>query len=158
MTLAERLLPKLSDWSPAGSGRHSWSESFPDAGWSVQVTADKVDSLSCLVWELTLLRTGDTPANATLQGWADGIVARVGGLMEALSIYEVDNNRGEAVLRSEVPGRKGDALAYYEVHIQGLTRAVVRRYRADKATPGREQIAFALTHEVLVKLASDIAG
>lgn len=56
MMLAEKLLPKLSEWQPAGSGRHSWSTD--EAGWNVHLAADKADSLSCLVWELTLTRTG----------------------------------------------------------------------------------------------------
>ena len=44
MTLAERLLPRLNDWKPAGDGRHSTSEAFPEAGWTVQIAADKADS------------------------------------------------------------------------------------------------------------------
>lgn len=158
MTLAEKLLPGLGDWRPAGRGRHSWSESFPDAGWTVHVSADKIDSLSCLVWELTLTRTGDAPAGGTLKGWAEAVAKRATGLMEPLTVHEVDTTRDEAVLRSQAPGKRGEQLAYYEVRLHGLTKAVVRRYAADKAVPGREQVAFALTHEVLAKLADDIAG
>ena len=62
MTLAEKLLPKLSEWQPAGAGRHTWSETVADAGWNVHLAADKADSLSCQVWELTLTRTGDARA------------------------------------------------------------------------------------------------
>jgi hypothetical protein len=156
MTLAESLLPRLSNWRPAGEGRHSWSEALP--GWTVHLAADKADSLSCLVWELTLTRTGEAPAGLTLKGWAAAVADRVTGLMEPLSLYEVDETRNEAVLRSESPSARGEALAYYEVRLHGLTRAVVRRFRATKAAPGREQVAFALTHEVLAKLAGDIAG
>jgi hypothetical protein len=158
MTLAEKLLPKLSEWQPAGVGRHTWSETVADPGWNIHLTADKADSLSCLVWELTLSRTGDVPAGLTLKDWAEGVVARVGGLMEDLKVYEVDATRDEAVLRSDAPTTRGERLAYYEVRLHGLTRAVVRRFQAGKATPGREQVAFALTHEVLAKLADDIAG
>lgn len=158
MTLAEILLPKLSEWRPAGAGRHSWSEVAPETGWTTHVAADKVDSLSSLVWELTLTRTADAPEGLTLQGWAAGIADRVAGLMEPLSLYEVDTTRQEAVLRSESPSRKGEKLAYYEVRLHGLTRAVVRRFNATAAAPGREQVAFALTHEALAKLAGDIAG
>ncbi|HJZ55056.1 MAG TPA: hypothetical protein VKE74_08855 [Gemmataceae bacterium] len=158
MTLAEKLLPKLSEWRPASAGRHSWSEAFPDAGWIVHITTDKVDSLSCLVWELTLTRTADAPAGLTLKGWADAVADRVSGLMESLRLYEVDDTRAEAVLRSEVPARKGEGLSYYEVRLHGLTRAAVRRYTAAKAAPGRDQVPFAITHEALAKLAGDIAG
>src|SRR4051794_10149352 len=114
MTLTESLLPKLSDWLPAGAGRHSWSESFPAEGWTVAITADKADSLSCLVWELTLARTADASAGLALKSWAAAIAQRVSGLMEPLAVYEVDQTRNEAVLRSEEPSRKGEALAYYE--------------------------------------------
>ncbi|MDB5308394.1 MAG: hypothetical protein JWO38_2596 [Gemmataceae bacterium] len=158
MTLAELLLPRLSNWRPAGGGRHTWSEEFADAGWAVHVAADKADSLSCLVWELTLTRTADAPAGLALKDWAAAVAGRVSGLVEDLKVYEVDAARDEAVLRSEAPSARGGKLAYYEVRLHGLTRAVVRRYAAAQAVPGREQVAFALTHEVLAKLAGDVAG
>jgi hypothetical protein len=158
MTLAESLLPKLSDWRPAGDGRHSWSETPAALGWTVQLAADKTDTLSCLVWELTLTRTAEPPAGLTLEGRAEAVAARVRGLMEPLAVHEVDTTRDEAVLRSTSPTKRGEALAYYEVRLHGLGRAVVRRFRATRAAPGREQVAFALTHEALAKLAGDIAG
>jgi len=157
MTLAETLLPKLSDWQPAGDGRHSWSDALP-GGWTVHVAADKTDTLSCLVWELTLTRADAPPPGLTLDGWAAGIAARVTGLVEPLKLYEVDAARDEAVLRSDAPSTRAGKLAYYEVRLHGLTRAVVRRFHATMETPGREQVAFALTHEVLAKLAADLAG
>ena len=158
MTLAEKLLPKLGEWTPAGDGRHSTSESFPECGWTVQLCADKADSLSCLVWELALTRTAEPPAGLTLKGWAGAVAARATGLMEPLWLHEVDDTRAEAVLRSTSPAKKGEALAYYEVRLHGLGKAVVRRFTATKAAPGREQVAFALTHEVIAKLAGDVAG
>ena len=90
MTLAENLLPRLGDWRPAGDGRHSWSEALPAFRWTVRLTADKADSLSCLVWELALTRTGEPPAGLTLRGWAEAVAARVTGLMEPLTVHEVD--------------------------------------------------------------------
>lgn len=158
MILAESLLPKLGDWRPAGDGRHSWSETPAGLGWTVQLAADRADTLSCLVWELALTRTGEPPAGLTLKGWAAAVAARVGGLMEPLAVHEVDATRDEAVLRSTSPAKRGEALSYYEVRLHGLGRAVVRRFKAAKATAGREQVAFALTHEALAKLAGDIAG
>lgn len=158
MTLPETLLPKLSEWRPAGGGRHSWAESFPVTGWAVRLTADKADSLSCLVWELTLSRTGEPPADLTLGAWAAAIAARTTGLMEPLAVHEVDDTRGEAVLRSAAPAKKGDYLSYYEVRLEGRSAATVRRYTASKAEPGRSQVAFAATHETIAKLAGDVAG
>ena len=157
MTLPEKLLPKLSEWRPAGAGRHSLSAVAPDSGWTVQLTADKADTLSCLVWELALTRTAEAPAGLTLKTWAEGVAARATGLLEPLKLLEVDDTRGVALLRSTAPAKKGEAVAYYEVRLSGLDRAEVRRFTATRTAGGREQIAFALTHEVLAKLAGDIA-
>ena len=159
MTLAETLQARLASWKPSGEGRHSWSETFPDAGWTVHLAADHNDVVGSLVWELTLSRTADVPAGLTLKAWAGQIADRVSGLMEDLKLIEVDDARQEAVLRSDAPTRKGDVAVYYEVRLYGLARAVVRRYQADTAAgTRREQVSFPLTHEVLAKLAGDIAG
>jgi hypothetical protein len=159
MTLAETLQAKLANWHPAGDGRHSWAESFPDAGWAVQLAADRTDTLGCLVWELSLVRTADAPAGLTLSAWAARVADRVSGLMEDLRVVEVDETRGEAILRSDEPSTRGDELHYYEVRLSGCTHAVVRRFHANRAAgTRREQVAFALTHEVLAKLAGDIAS
>jgi hypothetical protein len=158
MTLTESLLPKLSEWRAAGAGRHSHAIALPEAGWTVNLTVDRADSLSCLVWELTLTRTGDAPADSTLRNWAEGVAKRATGLLEPLRLLEVDEIRGEAMLRSDAPAVKGERLAYYEVKLFAPDRAVVRRFTASRSESGREQVAFALTHEVLAKLAGDIAG
>src|SRR5690349_13450246 len=112
MTLAEKLLPKLSEWRPAGTGRHSWSEAVPGSGWGVTLAVDAADSLSCLVWELALTRTAEAPAGFSLRNWADAVANRVTGLMEPLKVHEVDVVHGVAVLRSDAPARKGESLAY----------------------------------------------
>ncbi|HVK17837.1 MAG TPA: hypothetical protein VM533_12880 [Fimbriiglobus sp.] len=159
MTLADTLQAKLAEWRPAGAGRHSWSETLPDAGWAVGLSADRADTVGCLAWELTLARTSEAPAGLTLKGWADGIAMRVGGLMEDLKVLEVDDHQQEAILRSDDPTVKGDDRLYYEVHLRGLSHATVRRFKGSRAAgTRREQVAFALTHEVLAKLVEDIAG
>jgi hypothetical protein len=124
----------------------------------VRLTTDRADTLSCLAWEFALARTGEAPEGLTLKAWAAAVADRVTGLMEPLKLLEVDDARGEAILRSEEPARKGERLTYYEVRLHGLTQATVRRYAASRGEGGREQVAFALTHEALAKLAGDIAG
>ena len=156
MTLTEKLLPKLNDWRPAGLGRHSLAHDL--GGWNVRLTADKTDALAALVWELALDRTGAAPDGLTMRAWAEGIAARVVGLLEPLRVLEVDETRGEALLRSTAPAKKGEQVAYYEVKLFGTSRAEVRRFAATRTEGGRAQVAFALTHEVLAKLAGDIAG
>ncbi|MFO0852290.1 MAG: hypothetical protein U0871_27555 [Gemmataceae bacterium] len=157
MTLAETLQARLADWRPAGAGRHTWQHTFADHGWAVHLTADAADVVGCKVWELTLSRLDDPPAGLTQRQWADRIAARVSGLMEPLKVLEVDATRDETVLRSDGPTVRGTDVLYYEVVLSGLSRAVVRRYQGSKAAPGREQVAFAVTHEPLAKLAGDIA-
>lgn len=159
MTLADILQAKLASWKPSGEGRHSWSETFPDAGWEAHLAADHNDVVGSLVWEFSLTRIADAPAGLTLKQWAAGIADRATGLLEDLKLVEVDDARQEAVLRSDDPTVKGDVASYYEIKLHGLAKAAVRRYRADRAAgTRREQVAFPLTHEVLAKLAGDITG
>jgi hypothetical protein len=158
MTLTESLLPKLSDWQPAGDGRHSWASAFPAEGWTVRIAADRADSLACLLWEMSMSRTAEPAEGFTLKTWASAIASRVSGLSEPLSIYEVDESRGEAILRSESPSRKGELLSYFELRLSGLKSATVRRFASERSTSGRTQVAFPITHEALAKLAGDIAG
>lgn len=153
MTLAEKLLLELNDWRPAGRD----ALAVDHAGSVATISADRNNELGTLAWEIALERTA--PDGATLRGWAESIAARSSGLLERLRMLEVDDGRSEAILRSDRPTEKADALAYYEVRLFGTTRATVHRYRADRAAGGkREQVAFALTHEVLAKLIDDIAA
>jgi hypothetical protein len=150
MTLAEALLPKLSEWTPTGPGRHSWSHSLGESGWVLNIAADRVDSLGCLLWEIVLVRNGQAIDNATLK-------ARATGLLEPLHFVELDETRCEALLRSESPTKRGPALAYYEVLMAAGQKITVRRYtnNPDKSRR-REQAAFVLTHEAVAKLVDDL--
>lgn len=154
MTLTESLLQSLSENTERG--QHTMAVRAP--GWDVQVLAERNDTLAAAVRELTLARTGDAPSDLTLRGWAEGVAARAVGLLEPLKLLEVDAGRGEALLRSTAPAKKGEQVSYYEVKLTGTARAEVRRFTASRTASGREPIAFALTHEVLAKLAGDIAG
>jgi hypothetical protein len=151
MTLANTLLEKLADWLPPERA----SLAVGDASGSVRLTADRSDQLGCLVWELAVQRS--TPPGEGLAAWAEQLAGRVTGLVEPLSVYEVDGLRDEALLRSEGPSQRGGRLFYYEVLLRGNGAALLRRYQAshDAATK-REQTAFALTHEVLAKLVDDL--
>jgi hypothetical protein len=153
MNLAETLLPKLADWKPSGEGRHSLSAAAP--GWAVTVAADRVDALSCLVWEAAFDRTAPAGDGLTLAGWAGRIAAAPSGLGDELKVIEIDAHAREALLRSATPAKRGDKVLYYEVRLHGLGRAVVRRFQADA---GREQVAFPLTHEGLVTLAEAVTA
>jgi hypothetical protein len=160
MNLDETLLQKLADWRP-GEGRQILGVADQASGWAVALTADCSDQLGCLVWEMTLRRTPPLPGRdaAALKSWAERISRRVTGLLEPLKIIEVDENRDEAVLRSEGPARRGEGIFYYELLLRGTGEAVCRRYRATSdGKERRQQVAFALTHEALAKLALDVAA
>jgi hypothetical protein len=157
MTLDETVLQKLADWRPS-AGRQTLNLPTAGSGWNVALTADRHDELGSLVWELILNRAAAAPDNS-LGGWADRVAGRVTGLMEPLKVVEVDAARGEALLRSEEPGRRGGKVFYYEVLLKGVTSVSLRRYQAaPNGTGKREQVAFALTNEALAKLVADLTA
>ena len=158
MTLAEALLEKLADWRPAGEGRHSVSVALPDHGWTVGLTADRADSVGCRLTQVDANRVAPVADDdAALEAHARKAAGRVTGLMEPLRLVEVDRGRHVALLRSDAPPTKGDAVQYYEVKFTGRNRVTVERFKANKSgKAGREAIPFALTHEALAKLADDL--
>ena len=158
MTLENMLMEKLAEWHPP-AGHHTLTVPDEAAGWAVSVTADRCDVLGCLVWELAVRRTADAPAGEKLHAWADRIAARVTGLLESLKVHEIDIERNEGLLRSTAPLQRGESLFYYEAVLHGTAAATVRRYQAAHlGTSRREQVAFALTHETLAKLAADLTA
>lgn len=156
MTLSEILLQRLSNWQPAGTGRHVLAVTDEASGWTVLVDADRVDNTGCLVHELTLTRKTAGCAASDLRAWAERIAARTGRLPATLKVIEVDSHRNEALLRSQEPTLRGEHRLYYEVLVKGVDEVVLRRYQAN-LTPGqqRQLTAFALTHEVLAMLVGD---
>jgi hypothetical protein len=157
MTLAEQLHRRLSDWRPDAPGRQTLTA--PADGWTATVSADRTDTVGCLAWEMTLDRTAPAPDGLTLKGWADGTAKRVSGLLERLTVVEVDETHDAATLRSDVPTARGETAGFYEVTLHGTTRASLTRWQADKSAGGkRSRVPFAVTHEALAKVAGDIAG
>lgn len=157
MTLAEQLHRRLSDWRPDGPGRQTLT--VPAEAWTATVAADATDTVGCNAWEMTLDRTAPTPDGLTLTGWADATAKRVTGLLERLTVVEVDAAHDAATLRSDVPTARGETAGFYEVTLNGTTRATLTRWQADKAAAGkRTRVAFPVTHEALAKVAGDIAG
>src|SRR6476659_2195121 len=63
MTLAETLLHKLNDWRPAEEGRPSASFALPEHGWTVNVSADRVDTLSAALTEIDAVRHSSLPTD-----------------------------------------------------------------------------------------------
>lgn len=154
MSWNETLLQKLADWRPEGPGRHALGCTDQAAGWTATIEADRNDELGCLLWQATLRR--GTPAPGTLQAWAERVAARVTSLIEPLKVIEVDSTRDEAILRSERPARRGEALLYFEVLLKGTGEARLCRFQASQAeAKPRTQVNAPLTHEALVKFIAD---
>lgn len=158
MTPSETLLQKLSEWRPAGEGRHVLSTTHEASGWTMTVAADQVESTGVRVWETTLRRGQSAPADLTLFAWAREIATRATGLLESLAVHEVDVTRNEALLRSKEPNRRGGQTSYYEVLLQGVGAVTLRRYQAIEAAPHRKQTAYALTLDSLGKLVDDLTA
>lgn len=150
MTLENTLRPHLNDSLPGGF--------HVDAkGWSIGIVAEKKDSLSCALNELTLEKAGPIPEE--LRAWATRIAEDATGLLEPLALLEVDGAVGKALLRSETPTHKDGRTLYYELLLTRgeRTLASLRRYAAANGER-RESIPFVLTNDAIVKLVEDIVG
>jgi hypothetical protein len=150
MTLEKTLRQQLSKTEPGG-----FQMSCGD--WAVTLRADKSDSLSCALTELTLDRAG--PIQEDLDAWAKRVAHSATGLMEPLRLIEVDRPLGKALLRSETPSLLDGKAFYYELVLERTTRsqATLHRYAAETGAK-RATVAFALTNDAIVKLVADIVG
>ncbi len=156
MNLNDLLLQKLAEWR-FNNDRQTLSVAQPETGWTALVVADCADRVGCRVWELTLTRAEAAPETADLKTRAERLAGKATGLMEPLRLIEVDAGRDAALLRSAAPLKRGDELSYYEVLLTGRG-AGVRRYQSSTTGGARQQVAFALTHEALAKLAADLTA
>jgi hypothetical protein len=157
MTLDETVLRKIADWHPAPGSRQILPVADEGSGWAATLTVDRHDELSSALWEIDLQCVVPAPSGVTLTGWAHGVPTRVTGLLEPLRVVEIDSQRNEALLRSHEPSGRNMDLFYYEVLLKGTRAANVRRYKASRDGGHREQVPFALTHEVLAKFVGDLA-
>lgn len=158
MTLENMLHQKLSEWRP-----HNAPETLTvadDAGvWSVDVRAAAVDIVGARLWDVTFRRANTTLDAAALKTWAEKIAARATGLLEPLRVLEIDEQQHAALLRSDKPGQRGDAVQYYEVRLSADGTATVQRFQAAQQPKARrQQIEFTLTHDALAKLAADVTA
>ena len=157
MTLAERFLPELSSWKT--DRRDTLTAQFPTEGWMVRLVAEHSDVVGVLAWELTVERSASAPEGCTVRAWAETIASRSSGLMERIKLLEVDDERSQALLRSDHPTAKGNEVGYYEIRLDGTRTATLRRFVADRVagTP-REQVPFTVTRDALLKLIDDISN
>lgn len=157
MTRDETILEALTGWQPQGDGPHSRSLVLDPAGAGIGLTADVADALSCQLRELTAttgMARPYTPAELTQRAMA--VAGRVTGLLEPLRVYEVDATAGQALLRSATPTERQGRVHFYELVLDGLHAANLKRYSSGKDKGQREPVTFVLTHETIAKLASDL--
>jgi len=156
MTLAENIQQKLAE-KTSQTGRHEFGITDEGDGSSLHLTLDRQDELGCLVWELALRRT--PAADESLRSWAERIARQVTGLLEPLKVLEIDEQRNEGLLRSATPALRKGKLSFYELLLQGVRTAILRRFQAAADGTGkRVQIAFAVTNDALAKLADDLTS
>jgi hypothetical protein len=159
MTLEETLLRKLADWTHAGKSRQTFAFLDKSTETAVELELDQLESLSCQLWELRVSRSDAAMAREpSLSVWADRVAERVTGLLEPLSLVEVDPERGQALLRSDKPVQKKDDRFYYEVVLNQTGSAQVRRYQGSRQPVKRQQVSFVVTREVLAKLVGDLTA
>jgi len=156
MSLKETVLQKLADWRP-GSQRQVLTFAEEGSPWVVVLTGERGDQLSCQAWDLAVRQLTPPDNLIDLNIWAQQIARRATGLLEKLTVLEIDNIRQEALLRSEEPSHNRDKIAYYEILVKAQGDASLRRFEASQeAHTRRVQVAFALTNEALAKLATDL--
>jgi hypothetical protein len=154
MTLENTLLQKLAETPPVGE-RHELTVSQGD--WTAHLTYDRRDELSGRLWEAALHRRA--PGAGDVETWAERIAGRVSGLLEPLKVVEVDAVKQEALLRSATPSAKGEHSFYYELRLRGRSHATFQRFQAAQlGGKKRVQVAYALTHETLGKLVTDLTS
>jgi hypothetical protein len=156
MTLANTLLQKLSEWRPKNAPE-TLTVADEAGVWSAAVSAAAVDVVGARLWQIAFRRSDTTLDAAALKTWGEKIAARATGLLEPLRLLEVDEQNKIALLRSDKPGQRGDAVLYYEVRLTGDGAATVQRFQAShQPETKRQQIEFTLTHDAVAKLASDV--
>jgi hypothetical protein len=130
------------------------------AGWTAHLHAERWEPVACRLSQVAVQGTGPSTVagGQALGAWAQRIAARVTSLAEPLHTVEIDQGRGEALLRSDPIQVDGDA-EYFEVLLVGPNQATIRRYRGHhQPGKGRQQIPFSLTHEAIAKLVADLTA
>lgn len=123
---------------------------------TLEMDAHQLDRMSV---EVSMLRvTPEQAKKLPLREQAVQLSQRITGLMEKLSAIEIDDERGEALLRSESPVAEHSTRIYYELLLSRGGAAELHRYQGSMVHSERKAIPFTLTHEALAKLVGDIAG
>lgn len=154
MIPASTFLHTLTELRPTGTFPQRVLVRDPSSAATVEMDLNQFDALAC---QMTMLRvTPDVAVTAPLKDRAALVAGRVTGLMEKLHVIEVDDARGEALLRSDVPAAQDHNRFYYEVVLQRKGVATLRRYQGSLVQSERKLVPFAVTRESLSKLVGDL--
>jgi len=132
--------------------------SGPD-GISLAIDFVAVDSMSCSLREIRLQVPSLVDADFDkLKTWGEDLCRRVTYLLENIGPLELDPDGKQVLIRSNPPNKQDGKTTFYEIVLQSHSGGnfTLRRYQADKDTPGHAQIDIQTTHEVLKKLVSDL--
>lgn len=154
MTPASTLLKSLAEL-PVLPGRSVFHVPFGD--WDIRLVMERKESLGCLLQELSVSRKGTQEGEPS--AWAARVAARATGLLEPLSVLEIDKERRQALLRSTTPAHGETGPQYYELLLDGVQSAKLRRFQGSNAAHvARKQIAFGVTFDALAKLVADLTA
>ena len=129
------------------------------SGLQMTVEFTAVDLLGCMIAEIEVsVPRLHNAAFDVLRKWADALSKRITYLLEQIGPLEYDPAAGQVLIRSAPPDTLPDGTQYYEVVLSSQSGGnfLLKRYRSVKGTPGRDAVDMTLTHEVLLKLATDL--
>jgi len=125
----------------------------------VAIDFTAVDSMSCSLAELRVLVPSLAGAGfKVVKEWAKALSSRITYLLEHVGPLEFSPDQGQVLIRSTPPDQQSAVTQFYEILLQSHSggKFTLRRYRAEKGTPGRKAVDMQLTHEVLQKLVNDL--
>ncbi len=97
-------------------------------------------------------------SSQALNSWGDRLAGRVTYLLEPLRVLEIDAGGGEVQIRSQTPSARAEERGFYEVRLYKQGRLRMERYVFDDAARQRRRTPCKFTHEVVERLADDIAA
>ncbi len=152
MTLKKRIAEQIRRISTLTPPRGEFSLDTEQG----RLTCDlqTVEALACSFTHLELESGVLAGANSEqLKAVSDGLSSRLTYLLEPVRVIEFDQDANLLQMRSDPPSQEESGTSYYELNVSHHGIAI-RRYQKVPGQP-RAQVAANVTHEVLVRLASD---
>ncbi len=158
MKLGQKAIAVLETWGAFTNDRRRLVVDGDQCSIVGEVTA--VDKLSCSLAELRV--EPETPLALTpdrLKSWGQAVGKRVRYLLEAIETVELDATAGRMMLRSTPPEKKDDgSVLYYELVLEATGALTLTRRRFSASDRSRTSVGLHFTHELLEKLADDLAA